>query len=151
MVPKFSFACLGCGPGFSCGMFPWAGRLAGDFPSLCLDVLCLYQYWLTREVWNFRFLVHQYLQAFAAVNVSWLERLVLKASVTLKSKIHVQLWHYLHSGLGNNQLNQTGCLTHQSLSQLIPMILEGNHFYSILQVYALGMSTLIKFQTKQHS
>ena len=52
---------------------------------------------MTCEVWNFRFPVDQYLQAFAAVNVGWLEWLVLKASVTLKPKIHVQLWHYLHS------------------------------------------------------
>ena len=93
--------------------------------------------WLTCEVQNFQFLVHQYLQAFAAVNFGWLEQLIFKASVTLKSKIYIQLRHYLHSGLGNNQLNQTGCLAHQTLSQSIPMILEGNDFYSILHVYKL--------------
>ena len=104
---------------------------------------------LTCEVRNFRFPVRQYLQAFAAVNVGWLERLVLKASVTLKSKIHVQLRHYLLSGLRNNQLNQTGCLIHQTSSQSIAMILVGNHFYSVSQ--ALGISILLKFQTKQYS
>ena len=89
---------------------------------------------LTCEEQNFQFPVRQYLQAFAAINAGWLEQLVLKASLTLKLKIHAQLRHYLHSGLRNNQLNQTGCLTHHTLSQSIPMILEGDHFNSILQV-----------------
>ena len=74
---------------------------------------------------------------FWSINIYKHLLLIFKASVTLKWKIYIQLQHYLHSGLGNNQLNQTGCLTHQTLSQSIPMILEGNEFYSILHVYKL--------------
>ena len=74
---------------------------------------------------------------FWSINIYKHLLLIFKASVTLKWKIYIQLQHYLHSGLGNNQLNQTGCLTHQTLSQSIPMILEGNDFYSILHVYKL--------------
>ena len=60
---------------------------------------------------------------FWSINIYKHLLLISKASVTLKWKIYIQLRHYLHSGLGNNQLNQTGCLTHQTLSQSIPMIL----------------------------
>ena len=74
---------------------------------------------------------------FWSINIYKHLLLISKASVTLKWKIYIQLRHYLQSGLGNNQLNQTGCLTHQTLSQSIPMILEGNDFYSILHVYKL--------------
>ena len=88
MATKVNFVCLGFGPGFSCSMFheQVVSYVCTNIQSAC-------------EVQNFQFPFCQYLQAFASVNVGWLERLILKASATLKSKIHVQLWHYLDSSL----------------------------------------------------